>query len=190
MKKYFLCIIFVLFSTLPAWGISDFSTDGCSNYPDGTWGEDSRKWFHCCYTHDIAYWMGGDQEQRRLADLQLNQCITHETNSLHGLVVELGVIVGGTPYTNLSWRWGYGFESGRGYKDLDYAEKIDLFKKFDQILLTLFDWKDELSSKQISYVIGRHALLRQRLVEEIDLPKEQEIDNLEERLQMVRELLH
>ena len=38
--------------------LRDFTSDGCSLFPDGTIG-DRIKWCQCCLLHDIAYWRGG-----------------------------------------------------------------------------------------------------------------------------------
>ena len=42
----------------------DFHFDGCSKWFDGNWRQ-------CCYTHDLAYWMGGSYWQRVKADAKL-----------------------------------------------------------------------------------------------------------------------
>jgi hypothetical protein len=37
------------------------TTDGCFVWPDSTWAT-------CCIEHDIAYWCGGNIEERRRTD--------------------------------------------------------------------------------------------------------------------------
>ena len=48
--------------------LSDFSSDGCSLFVDGTF-ENPELWKECCLKHDIAYWRGGTEEERASADL-------------------------------------------------------------------------------------------------------------------------
>lgn len=44
-----------------AGGLDDFSSDGCSQFPDGTFTQENL-WCDCCITHDIAYWQGGSRK--------------------------------------------------------------------------------------------------------------------------------
>lgn len=62
-----------------AWGetlsdITEFSPNGCSASPDGTFTQ-PEKWKHCCTEHDFAYWQGGGFEQRLNADHRLRTCL-------------------------------------------------------------------------------------------------------------------
>ncbi len=80
-----------------------FTTDGCSRWPDGTWGG-------CCVRHDIAYWCGGTFDQRMEADRALQQCVREKTDSRSlGCMMRAGVFVGGAQYLPTSFRWGYGW---------------------------------------------------------------------------------
>ena len=55
-------------------GISDFTSDGCSLFPDRSLIDESD-WCDCCLVHDIAYWKGGTEEERLAADLALRECV-------------------------------------------------------------------------------------------------------------------
>lgn len=47
--------------------IGDFTSDGCSLFPDGNL-RDRTLWCECCFRHDIAYWQGEKKEDRLNAD--------------------------------------------------------------------------------------------------------------------------
>jgi len=100
-----------------------FTSDGCSLFPDqrlvlrGSWCD-------CCLRHDVAYWRGGTEEERRLADEGLRDCVKVRTGDpvLAGLMFA-GVRAGGSPAFPTSFRWGYGWPEGRGYRALTEAER-------------------------------------------------------------------
>src|SRR6266853_393551 len=89
--------------------LSDFTSDGCSLFPDGTWRNRDR-WFGCCYVHDVRYWEGGAQEARKRADSALRACVLEATGDevLANLMYD-GVRVGGHPVFPTPYRWGFGW---------------------------------------------------------------------------------
>mgnify|MGYP000347838299 CR=1 FL=1 len=169
MKKLSLLasiVITLLISPLQksfAESIQPFSTDGCSAYPDGIPGVDGRAWYHCCLAHDLAYWMGGPKIEKSIADDELNRCVSAESTSWHGKIMEMGVAIGGVPNTIFGWRWGYGFEESRSYQGLTKEEAEDALIKFDELIYHLQDIRDELTQYQRGYVIGRFSYLRRLL---------------------------
>lgn len=44
--------------------LADFSTDGCSLFPDRSL-IDAKDWCECCVEHDIAYWQGDNRSPCR-----------------------------------------------------------------------------------------------------------------------------
>ena len=60
--------------------LSDFSSDGCSLFVDGTF-ENPELWKECCLKHDIAYWRGGTEEERASADLAFKSCVAKKTGN-------------------------------------------------------------------------------------------------------------
>jgi hypothetical protein len=102
--------------------ISDFSSDGCSLFLDGTF-ESPDLWRECCVQHDIAYWQGGTEADRKAADLLLKVCVEKKTGNakLAELMYE-AVRKGGAPNFPTWYRWGYGWPIGRGYKVLSQEE--------------------------------------------------------------------
>ncbi len=87
-----------------------FTTDGCTLFMDGSWKQ-------CCFEHDRQYWQGGSAEERLMADVRFRKCI-YEINDSGALsfVVYGAVRVGGSPFIAVPWRWGYGWDFGRGYR--------------------------------------------------------------------------
>jgi len=103
--------------------ILPFTSDGCSLFPDGTLS-DRNKWCDCCFTHDLAYWQGGTEEQRLAADQALGDCVLQRTgNRALAETMYLGVRSGGHPVFPAWYRWGYGWPYGRGYRPLDDDEQ-------------------------------------------------------------------
>jgi hypothetical protein len=108
--------------------LKTFTSDGCSMFPDRSkiLHED---WCECCLEHDKAYWRGGTREERRAADHSFKECILEKTNNK--VLAELmydGVRLGGSPYFPTWYRWGYGWDYGRGYKALS-PEELELASK-------------------------------------------------------------
>jgi protein tyrosine phosphatase (PTP) superfamily phosphohydrolase (DUF442 family) len=103
--------------------IRPFSSDGCSLFPDGTFS-DRNRWCGCCFSHDIAYWQGGSQAERLAADEALRDCVLEQTgDAALAKAMYLGVRAGGNPAVPAWYRWGYGWDYGRGYQPLSGDEK-------------------------------------------------------------------
>lgn len=79
-----------------------FRTDGCSAWPDATWGA-------CCVEHDVAYWCGGSAAERLAADRELRACVDAIAGGGWATVMYWGVRLGGSDRMPLPWRWGYGW---------------------------------------------------------------------------------
>jgi hypothetical protein len=89
--------------------IRAFYSDACSAWPDGDL-------YTCCVEHDVAYWCGGSEEDRRAADRRFRACAEVRDRGQSGLV-HMGVRMGGVPWLPTPWRWGYGHPFGVGYVD-------------------------------------------------------------------------
>lgn len=103
--------------------LRDFTTDGCSLFPDGD-AQDAVLWRECCVTHDQAYWRGGSADARKNADAAFRTCVL-ERSGRPGLAGQMyhGVRLGGTPWLPTWFRWGYGWGYGRGYAPLTPDEQ-------------------------------------------------------------------
>lgn len=112
-----------------------FRADGCSSFPDGTVGK-PQLWRDCCIVHDFSYWLGGTKDQKKRADRELGACVHKRISAAYSnkeicdrlvgafeKAMESGVSIGGTPNLYTPWRWGYGWPSFQGYRDLAIADK-------------------------------------------------------------------
>lgn len=105
--------------------LTPFHSDGCSRFPDGT-PEQPTLWRHCCAAHDAAYWAGGTEAQKRLADQQLAQCVSDAGQAGVARLMLTGVAVGGQPFWPTPFRWGFGWPQGRGYAPLSPEEQAQV----------------------------------------------------------------
>ncbi len=104
-------------------GIAPFDSDGCSLFPDGTW-DDRTLWCDCCFEHDIAYWRGGTEGERKRADEALRDCVVEKTgNPQLAELMYHGVRLGGGSIFPSWYRWGYGWPYGRGNRPLTPNEE-------------------------------------------------------------------
>ncbi|MEO0510886.1 MAG: hypothetical protein AAF065_13620 [Verrucomicrobiota bacterium] len=102
--------------------LSDFTSDGCSLFPDGSL-INSDDWCVCCMEHDIAYWKGGTEVERLAADEALRDCVLESTGDANlAEAMYLGVRMGGSPYFKNWYRWGYGWSYERKYQSLTEEE--------------------------------------------------------------------
>jgi len=120
-----------------AGGLDDFSSDGCSQFPDGTFTQENL-WCDCCISHDIAYWQGGSRKQKKQADQKLRACVLNKTGSiLLADTMYYGVTFGGSPVFPTWYRWGYGWRYGRGFQSLNANEKQQLEEKLQRYFVTV-----------------------------------------------------
>lgn len=105
--------------------LKPFHSDGCSDFPNGTYRQNSL-WLSCCYQHDLSYWQGGTKLQRLVADHDLEQCVKSVGEPSIARLMLAGVRVGGSPYWPTPFRWGYGWSYLRGYKPLSATEQAQV----------------------------------------------------------------
>ena len=109
--------------------LADFTSDGCSLFPDKNLISNVN-WCECCFQHDISYWKGGTATERDDADKALRTCILKTTDDEKlADAVYAGVRFGGSPYFYNWYRWGYGWDYGRGYAPLTDKEREEAEKK-------------------------------------------------------------
>lgn len=100
--------------------LKPFTTDGCSLWIDGTLDQPNL-WRHCCVAHDLDYWQGGSEEQRKKSDERIQTCVKEAQGSGMADYIYNNVRWGGSPYWVNYYRWGYGWDYldgrwPRGYK--------------------------------------------------------------------------
>jgi hypothetical protein len=112
--------------------ISDFTSDGCTLFPDSSLIL-KKDWCECCFEHDIAYWQGGTEDERLKADEELRECVLEKTGDENlARVIYKGVRFGGSPYFYNWYRWGYGWDYKRKYKKLTEDEKKQVESKLKE----------------------------------------------------------
>lgn len=125
LSKCFTIVVILLLvgRVLPslAGELKPFTTDGCSEFPDGTL-EQKNLWRACCVAHDGRYWLGGSYAQRQQADVDLQACVEQVGELEIGLLMLAGVRVGGSPFWNTEFRWGYGWPYWDGWRPRGYKE--------------------------------------------------------------------
>ena len=100
--------------------LKPFTTDGCSLWVDGT-PEHPNLWRHCCVAHDLDYWKGGSEAQRKQSDENIQACVKAAQGPGMADYMYKNVRWGGSPYWMNYYRWGYGWNYfdgtwPRGYK--------------------------------------------------------------------------
>ncbi|MBU0480014.1 MAG: hypothetical protein KKG47_02815 [Proteobacteria bacterium] len=116
--------------------LADFSSDGCSLFPDRNLIT-KADWCECCFEHDTSYWKGGSKQEREEADRKLQSCILEKTGDpILADTVYNGVRFGGSPYFYNWYRWGYGWDYGRGYKPLSPEEQEEAQIKLETYFKT------------------------------------------------------
>lgn len=102
--------------------LAPFSTDGCSDFPNGT-PHEKNLWLNCCIAHDKQYWAGGTEEERAWADHHLEACVAATGEPAIARLMHAGVRVGGSPWWPTPFRWGYGWPYSHGYRALSAQER-------------------------------------------------------------------
>ncbi len=130
MKAIYVIFFFGLLSSAYGDTLKPFASDGCSAFPDGTVAQ-KQLWLSCCIAHDKAYWQGGTYEQRKTADLALQQCVASVGHPNIAQLMLAGVRVGGSPYFPTAFRWGYGWPYLRGYRPLsdDELKQVEIMTR-------------------------------------------------------------
>lgn len=125
-------ILLLLFiaSTSQANNLKPFATDGCSMWIDGTI-EQPNLWRHCCVAHDLDYWQGGSEAQRKKSDENIQACVQAALWPGMATYMYTNVRWGGSPYWMSTYRWGYGWDYldglwPRGYKTLTTDEQAQI----------------------------------------------------------------
>ncbi len=140
-----------------------FKSDGCSVFPDGKLSTGKNEWLHCCFVHDISYWVGGTKLEKEFADDELNQCVSKATNRSQGEMMELGVEIGGSPQTGLPWRFGYGWDIEAPFFTRGLRHIKEINEKYDSIYEEFNNWRSKLSFAQIEYIELKIIELKKRL---------------------------
>jgi hypothetical protein len=98
---------------------ADFAGDGCTLFPDGNYRE-------CCYRHDIDYFRGGTEAERRESDKRLYRCVRSKKgwqNEVAAPLMLFGVRVFGVSFLPTPFRWGFGQPRRNGNLPRDKTDR-------------------------------------------------------------------
>lgn len=146
--------LFGLLYAKPTNTISDFSSDGCSSFPNGRHFGKKNEWVHCCYVHDIDYWFGGPKDLKIKADNDLNTCVSEAHASSLGFAMDVGVTIGGKPGLT-PWRWGYGWNYLIKYDSLNLEQIKSVSSKIETVADTFLKLKKGLTYTQKMIIYSR-----------------------------------
>jgi hypothetical protein len=104
-------------------GISPFTSDFCTGFPEGTRRRPDL-WKHCCIEHDLYFWVGGCRNARREADRRIRECIRDSGAPGVAWIMYAGIKLGAlSPIKIKKGRWGNGWKDGRGdYRPLNETD--------------------------------------------------------------------
>lgn len=100
--------------------LKPFVNDYCSKWPEGE-KEEPQQWADCCFTHDMHYWIGGTEDEKKSSDKGLKECVKLSGGSLASFIMYIGVRIGGKP-GDADYAWGFGYNSTRGYEKVPVEE--------------------------------------------------------------------
>lgn len=159
MTKKTSCLFLFLFTTscaLPQGTLRQklfsFKTDQCTLFPERSLADPNQDWSHCCVAHDISYWIGGPESWREKADDKLKSCVKETGAIEEGELMHTGVAVGGAPYFQTPWAWGFGWRRKKSYSSFDSKQISIIQQKIPSVLDVLKNLQDQWSSQQYDYV--------------------------------------
>ena len=95
-----------------------FRSNGCTMSPD-------LNFRACCVTHDYAYWIGGTEKERFLADDKLRHCINDKRKNIGTIYFAMARLVGSS-HLPTSFLWGFGWSQNRPLDPLTEDELNDV----------------------------------------------------------------
>ena len=105
-----------------AFEIRPFSTDFCTNFPEGTRARPDL-WKDCCLIHDLYFWAGGSLTDRNAADVKLRLCVEKTGATATARIMYWAVRAGSlSPIKYPDKRWGNGWEGRKIHLPLTYDE--------------------------------------------------------------------
>ncbi|MCP4912383.1 MAG: hypothetical protein GY909_04635 [Oligoflexia bacterium] len=140
MRLWFLILLFIGFSNSYAVEgevqekeMKAFYTDLCTGYPEGT-RKEPNLWAHCCIKHDLAYWVAGTRDQRKLADKNLRSCVTEAAGKFQGNLMYYGIVVGhASPIkAKTAWGWAWDKKERKKFAPLTEEQKEEALQKIYQ----------------------------------------------------------
>ncbi|OQW48893.1 MAG: hypothetical protein A4S09_13070 [Proteobacteria bacterium SG_bin7] len=138
MKFLASSLLLLSFNAIASGNINPFTTDGCSKFIDGPVTGNGYEWLHCCEQHDVKYWSGlGGQTAQDEADLEIRQCVTNAGFPWYGETIYRALLAARpvNAHTNVSYRWGYGWNEVLHQRELTKNE-LESLKQMTSTITT------------------------------------------------------
>ena len=126
--------LFLLSTSISAQELKPFSSDGCTMFFDGT-GSRPQAWKHCCFNHDLRYWFGGSKQNRVKTDQKLRSCVQESGHGHIARVMYLAIRVGRYSPVKNAQKWGWGWSTYLGYKELTRDQVNTAVSELDKLEL-------------------------------------------------------
>ena len=127
MQRFFIVLMFVFSLSSQAESLTAFTTDYCTNYPEGT-PRSPNLWKNCCLEHDMFFWAGGSREERNSIDLKLRECVAEKAGVQMANIMYYAVRAGSlSPVKFPDKKWNNGWRERPDYKKLseDDIDRIE-----------------------------------------------------------------
>lgn len=126
MIKPLIVMLISFFCSLGLAQVTDFQTDACTLFPEGTPGRRDL-WRHCCVEHDLYFWAGGSKGDRKEADQRLKDCVAKTGARQFARLIYLGVRSGQySPYHIKEKKWGNAWDGRVSYQALSEQETNEI----------------------------------------------------------------
>lgn len=150
LMKIFALTLFLSFSfsAIAQETLTEFRTDYCTNYKEGT-RQEPELWKHCCLLHDLFFWAGGTKSDRYSADLDLRTCVEETGAYQQAKLIYYAVRLGSySPVKFPDKKWNNGWKKRSDFQaltpeDIDQVES-EILSGYDFIS---FDIKDKFLFK-------------------------------------------
>lgn len=123
--------------------LKEFETDGCTLFIEGPTSKPDL-WAHCCFEHDLRYWFGGTEEDKKHSDRELKACVKEVAGNFWANIIYSGVRVGHLSPVKFKYVWSWGWEPKRDKStlsdlEIDYVIKklfeLDLDPQFREVFI-------------------------------------------------------
>ncbi len=99
-----------------------FATDFCTMYKEGSVNRPDA-WKHCCVEHDLYFWAGGSQKDKKKTDLRLKSCVEKSGYPGQARLIYTAVTIGGaSPFHIKDKQWGNAWDNRPRYLSLSEEE--------------------------------------------------------------------
>ena len=112
--------------------VTEFTTNGCTLFPEGTLSR-PKQWEHCCTEHDLFFWAGGTKDERDAADLGLRDCVAATGAQYIARLMYTGVRAGyRSPIRLGKQSWGNAWHGTRvPYTKLNEVETAEILQSLE-----------------------------------------------------------